>query len=92
MYEHKSLSVDEKCPRTARTYQELKYISDWAIEHADKNFALGVLASLNYIMGRDDKTPEGRMGDSANILKAAEPPEWVGIYIKNVGLPKLCEE
>lgn len=92
MCEYQSLSVNEKYPRTARTYQELKYISDWAVEHADKDFALGALASLNYIMGRDNKTPVERMGDSTNILKAAEPPEWVRIYIKNVGLPRLCEE
>lgn len=65
-----------------RTAESLYSVVDWAQRHSQSEFALGVLAAMNYVLCRDENTPEKRQGQPDVIRKASEPPEWVKHYIR----------
>ena len=60
-------------------------IADWAISELRNNpensYALGVLAAMNFIMGKDDRPPCTRENDFHSILKAFSDSESLGKYI-----------
>lgn len=85
-----------KCPFEKRTIincntYELEELVKWAKQNCSSDYALGVLATLNYLKGYDDKTPAERIGDRDGICKSASPQDWIKLYIENCGLPELSE-
>ena len=54
-----------------RSEKELLDIYKWARQNSESKFSLGVLATLNYILLKDSKPPQERLGDDAAIRKAA---------------------
>lgn len=54
-----------------RSFIDLGEVFDWALRNSDTEFGLGVLAAMNYVTCRDEKTPEERLHDRRGICKAA---------------------
>ncbi len=86
-----------KCPFEKRTIincdtKELEELVNWAIKNSESEYALGALATLNYLKGYDDKTPAERIGDHEGISKSAQTQDWIKLYLENAGLPELSEK
>lgn len=56
----------------------------WANDNSNNEYALGVLAALNFMRGFDDRSPAERLGDKKNIRIHANPL-WVSYYLEYLG-------
>ncbi len=61
---------------------DIDNIVQWARDNSDKGYALGCLATMNYLLCKDNKTPAERMNDAETIRNIATPKEWIELYIK----------
>lgn len=71
VYRSDSCNFEEYTPLVGRTVIDIGEVFDWALRNSDSEFGLGVLAAMNYVTCRDEKTPEERLNDRRGICKAA---------------------
>lgn len=71
-----------RCFLVGRSKERLDELDKWGRQNSESEFALGVLATMNYVLRRDLKPPRDRTDNADSIRMAGESQDWMDAYFK----------